>query len=134
MLSGHSAAREEIKHYESLPVFYWISNRQFWQKSHPVPGVPKKSCSALQNFSWRLWLDITCFFFRIRAQMNALVLHTSAFIRVLFCFNNCILCLDSRLFLDISRSIKYPNCSPMICLICSYLRLVSCSLYCENIF
>jgi len=33
--------------------FYWNSNLQFWEKSQPVPGAPKQSCSVLQNFSWR---------------------------------------------------------------------------------
>ena len=33
--------------------FYWPSNSQFWEKFQPVPGAPKQSCSALQNFSWR---------------------------------------------------------------------------------
>jgi hypothetical protein len=29
---------------------------------------------------------------------------------------------DPRLYLDISRSFKCPKCSPMVCLICNYLR------------
>ena len=35
-------------------------NPQFWEKSQPVPGAPKQSCSTLQNFSWRPceWLII----------------------------------------------------------------------------
>ena len=31
---------------------------------------------------------------------------------------------DSRLYLDISRSFNCPKCSPVVCLICYYLRLV----------
>ena len=31
---------------------------------------------------------------------------------------------DSRLYLDISRSFKCPKCSPVVCLICYYLRSV----------
>jgi len=33
--------------------FYWTSNPQFWEKSQPVPGTPKQSCSTLHNFSWK---------------------------------------------------------------------------------
>jgi len=32
------------------------SNPQFWEKSQSVTGVPKQSCSVLQNSSWRPWL------------------------------------------------------------------------------
>jgi len=35
--------------------FYWTSNPQFFKESQPVSGVPKQSCPALQNFSWRAW-------------------------------------------------------------------------------
>ena len=31
---------------------------------------------------------------------------------------------DSRFYLDISRSFKCPKCSPVVCLICYYLRSV----------
>ena len=42
---------------------------------------------------------------------------------------------DSRLYLYISRSCKCPKCSPVVCLICYYLRSVHwLFLYCENTF
>ena len=42
---------------------------------------------------------------------------------------------DSRLYLDISRSFKCPKSSPVVCLICYYLRSVRwLFLYCENTF
>ena len=40
--------------------FHWTLNPQFWEKSQPVPGAPKQSCSALQNFSWRPCIWCTC--------------------------------------------------------------------------
>jgi hypothetical protein len=41
---------------------YWTTIPQCWEKSQPVPGAPKQSCSTLRlhNFSWRpcLWLQV----------------------------------------------------------------------------
>ena len=31
---------------------------------------------------------------------------------------------NNRLYLDIARSFNCPKCSPVVCLICNYLRLV----------
>jgi hypothetical protein len=36
----------------------------------------------------------------------------------------------NRLYLDISRSFKCPKCSPVVCLICYYLRSVFVSCFC----
>ena len=53
MLSGHSAA-QEIKHlWKFTSGFYWTLNPQFWEKSQPVHGAPKQSCTTLQHLSWR---------------------------------------------------------------------------------